>query len=354
MALDPRYIASVELQSYFNDKATGLPLTAGTVWFWEDDARTVPKLVYELVGVPGTYNYQPLPNPIQLSSTGTWMDEAGNNIQIYYFPYDAQGNLQLYYIQVFDQYGSEQFTREAWPNEAITQGNGNTSNVDTGNKLDNPTFAAYTYVNDNPHTINITGAGTINVGIAPRWVLNITSTGAGTVTVQRTSIAGNLAYPYNPPYTLTITPGANVSAISLTQQLLHNPDIWSPQNAGSTNGWLASSILLAPLSSITMQYAPSQGPAQTILTANNLTGVYTQFNNTVQLSPATNTDTSDPGYVNINIVLPIASPTTLSNVQVLGVEQNIKVVYDQTPVNRQIALLSDFYGPQLAFKPIPS
>jgi hypothetical protein len=355
MALDPHFITGFELEMYFVDKDTGLPLSGGIVTFYQDNARTTPKLVYELAGAPPNYTYEPLPNPVILSSVGTIQDMAGNNIALYANPYDAAGNLQLYYVTVTNSMLVPQFTREAWPNEAITNGGdvaiGTLGN--TGNKLSNPQFALVNFVPTAPDVITFAGAGTINVPIAPDWILNITSTGAGSVTVTRNTIRGSAAYPFNPPYTLTVTPGANVSALSLTQELFHNPDIWSPQ-PGGLNGWLASSILLAPGSAVTMQYAPSQGPAQTVLTANNTTGVFTQFNNTVQLAPATNTDFSDVGFVNINLVLSTTNPTQFSNVQVLGIQRNVPVVYDETPVNRQIANMFDYFFSQLQYKPIPS
>ena len=66
--LDPRYITSIELESFFIDKDSGEPLANGMVYFWEDSDRIVPKLVYELSGSPPNYTYTPLPNPIILSN----------------------------------------------------------------------------------------------------------------------------------------------------------------------------------------------------------------------------------------------------------------------------------------------
>src|SRR5574337_1010397 len=95
------FIASTSLEEYFVDENTGLPLAGGSVYFYKDTARTVPKLVYELTGDPNTvggYSFAPLPNPVQLSATGTFMDNNGNNIAVYYNPFDAEGNLELYYV----------------------------------------------------------------------------------------------------------------------------------------------------------------------------------------------------------------------------------------------------------------
>lgn len=352
MALDPRYVTAVSLEPYFVDKDTGAPLSGGIVSFWQDNARTVPKLVYELSGAPPNYTYTALPNPLILSSVGTFQDTAGNNIAVYYFPYDANGNLQLYYITVMNSMGVEQFTREAWPNVTGNEIQ-NLSQANISNQLTNPQFANVLFIPSAPLVITVTGAGTLNVNIAPGWTLNITSSAAGSVTVTQNSISGVTAYPYNPPYTLTITPGLNVTGLTLTQTLSHNPDIWSPQ-AGAQDGYIATSILLAPLSSVSIQYAPSTGAPQTILNANNLTGVYTEFSNTVQLAAAANPDNATIGFVNIVIVLPPANPTTLGSVQVVGLESNETIVYEQTTVNRQIDQMFNYFNPLLQFKPIQS
>ncbi len=121
MALSPLFFVTQDLDSYFVDKDTGLPLANGLVYFYRDSERTVPKTVYQLTGGP-PYNlasYVPLPNPIVLSAVGTVQNAAGDNIAIYYYPYDDEGNLDLYYVVVEDSGGTEQFTREAWPPNAI-------------------------------------------------------------------------------------------------------------------------------------------------------------------------------------------------------------------------------------------
>lgn len=354
MALDPRYTTATDLSQYLVDKTSGEPLAGGIVSFWQDNSRTTPKLVYELTGAPPNYTYTALPNPLILSNNGSFQDNSGNNIAIYYFPYDSQlpdANVQLYYISVTDADGSEQFTREAWPNistnesESLTQTN-------LTNGLINPQFSNISFTPATPLTISSTGVAIVSTTIGAGWVLDLTTLGIGSVTVTRNSIAGSSSYPGNPPYTLTITPGANVTGLKLYQRLDHNPNIWAPESGGS-NGYLATSILLAPLSSVTMQYAPSTGTARTILTANNVLASYTEFNNTVQLDAASNTDNADDGYVDIIINLSTATPTTLSNVQVVGLETNVdNIVFAQIPVTQQEE--SNANIPALEYKPTAS
>jgi len=116
MALDAQYILSPSLEMLFRDKTTGDPLAAGTVEFYIDSNRTTPKNVYKLSGTEPNYTYTALSNPVTLSSVGTFQDGSGNDIIPYLFPYDANGDVELYYVVIKDSSGTVQFTREAWPN----------------------------------------------------------------------------------------------------------------------------------------------------------------------------------------------------------------------------------------------
>ena len=355
MPIDPRLIATTSLEEYFVDKSTGQPLTGGLIYFWEDNARTVPKLVYELSGAPPNYTFTPLPNPMQLSMVGTPQDTAGNNVAIYYFPFEgdifvSDGTQQLYFVQVFDQFGVEQFTREAWPNDAVSQGTEITTSL--ANQIKNGQFSFVSFTAPTL-TINIAGAGTFAYAIAPEWTLNVTTNGASTITVTQNAIAGNSGLPFNPPYTLTITPGPNITSLNLTELIPNNPAIFAPAPGGQ-NGWVASSILLAPNSSVTINYVPSTGTVTQLLTANNMAGIYEQFNSTVQLPPSNNPDTSATGFVNIQIVLSTVNPTTLGNFQIVGLESNQSISFTQTSVNNQGNQLFNFYLPLLQKKPIAS
>jgi len=122
MALDPLYIVTQDITSYFVNKDSGLPLAGGVITFYQDLARTVLQPVFTLTGAP-PYNedsYVQLPNPLILSNVGTYEDADSNPVIIYYYPYDpVTGDLSLYYIVVTDSGGNEQFTVEAWPNSAI-------------------------------------------------------------------------------------------------------------------------------------------------------------------------------------------------------------------------------------------
>ena len=115
MTLDPKYMIAPSLQEVFVDKTTGLPLVAGKVYFYSDNSRTTPKSAYKLSGSPPNYTYAVLPNPVTLSAVGTFQD-SGSDILPYYYPYDSNGDVELYYIVVTDAGGVTQWTREGWPN----------------------------------------------------------------------------------------------------------------------------------------------------------------------------------------------------------------------------------------------
>jgi hypothetical protein len=118
------------LQEVFRDKATGLPLSNGEIFFWKDKARTEPKPVYELTGAPDDPVYVPLPNPLPLTGIGTTSNGFGDDIKVYYNPFNSAGEEELYFIEVYNESGVLQFTREGWPEQIDTGGDANLSFVE--------------------------------------------------------------------------------------------------------------------------------------------------------------------------------------------------------------------------------
>jgi hypothetical protein len=124
MALNTNYVVAPDMQEYFVDKDTGLPLSGGKVFFFSDVNRTTPKTVYSIAGNQANYTFAPLPNPMILSGVGTAQDNNGNDIPVYYYPFDADGNQELYYIVVQNSLGVPQFVRQAWPPASMAGGGG--------------------------------------------------------------------------------------------------------------------------------------------------------------------------------------------------------------------------------------
>ena len=124
------YVACFPLQEQIFDKDLNVPLAAGVVSFFEDEARTVPKNVYYLTGgpPPADYNFTILGinGVVTLSSIGTFVDGSGNNIIPFLWPYvgdpsvDEPTDPESYYITVYSSSGTEQFTVQNWPPNSAT------------------------------------------------------------------------------------------------------------------------------------------------------------------------------------------------------------------------------------------
>jgi hypothetical protein len=121
MGLNTQYIPSKYFQEGILDKDTGCPLAAGIVTFYSDSARTQLKPIYKISGSPPNYTYEEIPNPQILSSIGTFQDDSGNDVIPYFYPYDANGNLELYYATIESSTFVSQFTREGFPNASARE-----------------------------------------------------------------------------------------------------------------------------------------------------------------------------------------------------------------------------------------
>lgn len=167
MSIDPKYIAASDLELFLVDKMTGKPLSAGTLEFFSDTNRSQRKAIYTISGTAPNYTFVELLNPSTLSLAGTFQDEDGNNVIPYYYPYDNQGNIDLYYIEVKSSGGVEQFTREAWPPQANT-GGGDLANANAINYIPNGQFVAHNEIEPDEIADTVAGEVTQSVtSIAP-------------------------------------------------------------------------------------------------------------------------------------------------------------------------------------------
>jgi hypothetical protein len=122
--LNTYFVPLTILQEQFWDKLEDAPLAGGKLYFYQDEARTIPKSVYVLTGNPPDYTYavaSPSDSSITLSSIGTVDDGMGNNLVIYGYPYDdtdfdGSGNIELYYMTVYSSDGIFQFSVGGFPN----------------------------------------------------------------------------------------------------------------------------------------------------------------------------------------------------------------------------------------------
>lgn len=361
MALNPLYFTTTSLEELFVDKDTGEFLADGYIVFYSDSSRTTPKTVYELSGAPPNYTYTALPNPLSIGGSGYPVNDNNENVNIYYYPYDSEGNLELYYIVVYNSGNIEQFTREGFPNVSPADDPENEFTNGISNQLSNPQFSDVLFDPSEGLVIEFDEAiSSMVYAVAPDWDIVISSTGSGTVTINQTSLAGSLAIITNPPYLLDILMGgANISSVYLRQRLYNNPDIWSTTTDGQ-DGYVASYMLITSIDgtarTISMQYDPSVATSpQTIATGSTGTSGYVPIATTTLLNLATNTDESDVGYVDINIILPTSGHVGITSLQAFGLETNEQnIPYQQEPVNRIRDHLFHYYNPLLQYKPIPS
>jgi hypothetical protein len=359
MTIDERYFISAPLNQYFVDKDSGLPLAGGTLEFFRDNNHSEPKTVYQLTGTAPNYTYVPLPNPITLSSVGTVQNAGGDNEIIYFFPYDDNGNLDLYHIVCKSAGGVEQWTRDGWPN--LGAGNDPTQDgLQLNNALSNCQFSRSLINPDETNTYTVTAASSEVFSFAPNWDLVIS--GTGDVIVERIAISGNDDVPTNPSYVLQISVASGVTECILRQRLSKNSGLFS--GTGAENGFLAGNFVARNEGvgsiPINLYYAESSGTTSITpiaIVSASVDSTYSESRGAVAIPPSNNTDSGDDAYVDIYLSFPTNSISRITSVQVVpttGSEILDVVPFNEVSANRDQARMGDYYIPKLEQKPIKS
>lgn len=345
------------LQEQLWDKDLNVPLAAGYILFFEDEARTIPKNVYVQTEAPGPiYSYTNIGSMVTLSSIGT-TQYLGTDSIIFLYPYvetgTNAGKVQSYFIQVFSSTNILQFTRSNWPFGIASGGEGgggNAGSAQSANIISNPQFAEVLFNPATGTTVNVTG--TTTTPIAPDW--NIITTGTGSITVNQIAIIDSLA-PGEPAYALDIS-SASVDSIILSQRITDSPRILEGIFASGT--FIGKGIGLTSSAIITMNYVPSLGVTTPIVVGTIAAGSFSPaiIGTTATIIPQTNTNPpSATGYVDIQFVIPPGSHIQISCIQLVGVATAaIQVAYIQESVPRQIDHLFHYYKSELAYIPVPS
>jgi hypothetical protein len=263
MTIDERFFISGPLNQYFVDKDSGLPLAAGTLEFFRDNDHGEKKTVYQLSGTAPNYTYVPIVDPIVLSSVGTIQNAGGDNIILYFFPYEgtpdnSNGKLDLYHIVCKSSGGVEQWTRDAWP--SLGSGNDPTQDgLQLTNALSNCQFSR-TFLNSNDtitYTANLASSEVF--AFAPDWDFVIS--GTGDVIINRVEVSGTDDIVTNPSYVLEVSVAGGITECLLRQRLPKNSGLFSGN--GTNNAFLAGNFVARNegigIVSINLFYSESSG-----------------------------------------------------------------------------------------------
>lgn len=358
----PLYYACFPLQEYFVDKDTGFPLASGQVFFYEDTNRSILKNVYQQEQQPnGEYQFALLPNPLTLSSVGTFQDNSGNDIIPFLYPFTGlpavpTGILDLYFIEVYNSQGVLQFTREAWPPNSYGTSPASSQSGLSQNILTNTQFSSISYV-PNPTTGSLTfdaSPAATSVEFAPGW--EIVTTGTGTVVI--TQIPINASIISEAPYAIQIaSAGAGLTSVQLRQRIPESPRILYGDYVSGL--FLISNQNLASVA-VQMSYVPSTGAQYVIaqgVTANDasFTPILGVNDLSVILNGAVNTDAPPAGYVDIYIDFPVLSTVQITSTQIVQVA-NAETFANFVQLSVPQQTNSTFYWskPRLEYMPIPS
>jgi len=342
MAIDSHYIPAFSIEDVLLDKDTGAPLSGGLVYFEQDNQRGVLKPVYQITGTSPNYNYTQLPNPMTLSSIGTFQDSLGNPVVPYFYPYDEEGDVEYYYVRVTSSEDVPQFDREAVPYVGL-QDNAEILNVIT-NELSNPQFIEQVYTGT--HVFSFSAAAQQVVNIAPDWDIIVTCPTTGTVTVTQTTPAGSLNIITNPGTILTIS-SAGITALQLRQRIYGSPNLWS-------SGYLSATFVAKTYSgtsvTLNMYYSQSNGTVvdQLLVSASlPASGDYEAFSNAFLIPPSNSTQTFPNAYVDIYFDIPLSIQIDLTSVMVAftGNTAINNIAYDQESYARQLDHLYHYAYP---------
>lgn len=348
MSINLLYVPLFTIEEVILDKDTGLPLAGGVVSFYRDSQRATPKSVFQIAGTSPNYTFTDVGSVLTLGISGTFVDGSGDPFVPYAYPYDADGNVDLYYVTVESAGSVDQFTREAVPYLAGTNIPSN-QRSSTENELSNTQFVEILFPTSGSTILNVTGSNTVTP-IAPNW--DIVSSGTGTLTLQRLEPTAS-AIDTNPAYALSIAASAALgSEVTLRQRLNNTPSI---MRGGFASGSLTVAVLSGGGSNISMTYAPSTGTSTAVIPSTSIVadGSYHVIANNAAIPQQVN-DPASTGYIDINITIPTSRTIAISSIQLVGTEVAVDIPYDEQTTERQKDHLFHYYEDGLIFKPTPS
>lgn len=336
MAINPLYIPLFNIEEVILDKDSGLPLAAGVVRFYRDSQRLTPKQVYQITGTSPNYSFISLGAVLTLGLAGEFVDQDGDPVVPYAYPYDVDGNLDLYYVTVESSGGVPQFVRQAVP-YVDTSAIPPSERASTSNELANPQFVEVNFPAGTT-TLTVTGSGTVTK-VAPDW--DIISSGSGTIELERLEPT-SAGVPTNPPYALRINASSGLGAsVTLRQRLTNTPSIF---RGGFASGSLTAAVISGGSSFITMTYAPSTGTSTEVITSTSIPtdGAYHIIAANAEIPDQANPAAST-GYIDINITIPTSRNIAITSLQIVGTAFSINLPFDEETAARQKDHLFHYY-----------
>jgi hypothetical protein len=350
--IDQNYIPAFTIETVLLDKDTGAPLTGGIVTFYKDAQRTILKDVYQITGTDPNYSFIALTNPMILSSIGTFEDTMGNPVVPYFYPFDADGNPEYYYVTVESSGNVPQFVRESVPYipETSTPAEGVKSYI---NEISNPQFADV-YIDRNEASVvySFTAASLEALTIAPGWDLVVS--GTGSVTVSIIAPVGSLNVISNPGTILSID-STGLSAVRLRQRIYGSPNIFSDQ---FLSGTMVVKKASGGTSNISLYYSQSDGSVVDLAIIDNelISNDYEYIYGNVLVPQSSSANFNPDAYIDFYIDIPPSIALEITSIQVLatGTLSVEEAPYQQLSNDRQEDFEFHYYKDPLLFKSIPS
>lgn len=293
-----KFILAYPFREVILDKDTAAPLAGGIVTFYRDLQRTTLKPVYKITEDPiQGYQMVELQNPMTLSSIGTFQDDSGNDIAIYFYPYDDLGQPDNYFITCFSSLDGvtpaiEQFTRSNIPG-VISQSDGAVASLK--NYIANGQFLIHNDVVNVADSLSwISGQITQNntVIALPNFQYETDNySGVDTVTFLEQPITDIPAG--NPRYTCRLTSnGVSSSSYKYLSIIFQDVSKFANNSYYTLSFSMRSNISSVPISVGQRKYFGSGGSPTTVTTLGSIlvTPSFQMYN--IAFSPGTNTGSS--------------------------------------------------------------
>lgn len=220
--------------------------------------------------------------------------------------------------------------------------------VSTANQIANPQFSDINF--ESPFTLtNVTDPAPIE--IAPNWVLDLSASGTGNVTVSRIPLNDTNKNPTNAPYALRIAlTGGWTNKPVLRQRFEQNGMLWANKHVSTS----LTGLVQSGSNQITVRLDASNGQPLAVLMNVRLSNIFEEYTSTQFLGGTVNGDLPPDAYIDYKLILPTTADIYLTSFQIIASSEASLVTYQQDTIDRQLDHLFHYYNPQLQFKQIPS